>query len=115
VLVLEDEALLAIEVAAALSAAGFKTIGPANSVASALTLLGQQGCDVAVLDINLGPETAEPIARRLRDARVPFVAISGYIREQQPAVFNGAPLVPKPFQLKRLVAEVERCLSEVKA
>jgi PAS domain S-box-containing protein len=115
VLLVEDEALLAIEAASVLSAAGFQIVGPAASVASALKLIDWQGCDTAVLDINLGSETAEPIACKLKDAGIPFLTMSGYARQQQPPVFEGVPFLPKPLQFKRLVSEVERCLSLAEA
>lgn len=111
VLVVEDEGLLAIEIASALSEAGFEVVGPAASVARALDLIRQQGCEAAVLDINLGTETSEPIARRLTAAGTPFVTISGYAREQQPDAFRKSLLLSKPLRLDRLVAELQSCLS----
>jgi len=58
VLVVEDEAILAIDIATHLTDAGFSVVGPATSVTKALTLIGEVGCDVAVLDVNLRDETA---------------------------------------------------------
>ena len=46
--------------------------------------MGETGCDVAVLDVNLGNETAEPVARELRARGTPFVVLSGYSSEQHP-------------------------------
>ena len=111
VLVVEDEALIAMEIAAILSDAGFTVIGPVGSVAQALALIERLGCEAAVLDINLGKETAEPIARVLSARATPFVTISGYSREQQPAAFRNAPLVSKPVRPELLVAEIRKCLS----
>ena len=53
VLVVEDEALIAIDIAQNLTDAGFEVVGPATSVARALRLIGEEGCDVGVLDFNL--------------------------------------------------------------
>ena len=108
VLVVEDEPLAAIEVAEELAAAGFEVIGPARSVAQAFTLLDTHGCDFAALDVNLGNETAEPIAYRLLDAGTPFVTMSGYAREQLPSVFLNANLLVKPLRFGLLVKEIRR-------
>lgn len=112
VLVVEDEPLIAMEVASILSEAGFEVIGPASSVAQALALIGNPGCEFAVLDINLGTETAELIALQLRSSNTPFVTMSGYSREQQPVSMRDAPLLGKPLHPERLVAEIRRCLED---
>lgn len=112
ILVVEDETLIAMDFSQTLSEAGYVVIGPANSVARALALLAQFGCDVAVLDVNLGTETSEPVARELIKLGTPFVATSGYSREQMPGVMQAAPLLGKPVSSKMLIAEVERCLGK---
>jgi PAS domain S-box-containing protein len=110
ILVVEDEPLIAMEFSQTLSEAGFVVIGPAESVARALALLAQFGCDAAVLDINLGTETSEPVARELIKLGVPFTTISGYSREQLPANMRTAPLLGKPVSPAMLIAGVKRCL-----
>ena len=115
VLVVEDEALVALEIASALSEAGYEVVGPASSVGRALDLIQRLGCDVAVLDINLGAETAEPIAEALARAGKPFLTISGYAPRQRPASFADAPHLGKPLRPEVLVAEVTRCLRRAAA
>jgi CheY-like chemotaxis protein len=109
VLVVEDEALIAMEIADALSNAGWEVVGPASSVAQALALLASTGCDAAVLDVNLGNETVEPVARELITSGTPFVAVSGYSRDQQSSLLRNAPLIGKPLKPELLVAEIRRC------
>jgi len=106
----EDEPLIAMDFSHTLSEAGYMVIGPANSVAQGLALLAQFGCDVALLDINLGRETSEPIARELFKIGTPFVTTSGCSREQQPEFMQTAPLLGKPVSSKMLIAEIQRCL-----
>ena len=110
ILVVEDEPIVAMDISQTLSEAGYDVIGPANSVAHALALIAQFGCDAAVLDINLGLETSEPVARELINRGTPFVATSGYAREQQPVLMRTAPLLEKPVRPEMLIAEVDRCL-----
>lgn len=104
VLLVEDEPLLAFDLAQHLSDAGFSVVGPAGSVARALGLIITVGCDVAVLDVNLGRETAEPVARELKRLGTPFVTLSGYSSDQHPAVFQFGPSLTKPARPDELIA-----------
>ena len=107
VLVVEDEAIVAIDIADQLTEAGFLVVGPASSVAKALKLIEEQGCDVAVLDVNLRDETAEPIARELRSRRTPFLFLSAVSRDHLPSGFNDEVLLPKPARPAVLVAALQ--------
>ena len=75
-------------------------------MAQALLLIRDPGCDAAVLDVNLGTQTAEQIALRLTTIGTPFITVSGYGRNQRPAAFLGAPHLSKPLRPDRLVAEL---------
>jgi len=110
VLVVEDQALVALDIAHVLTRAGFDVAGPARGVAQALELLKEASCDAAVLDINLGSETSEPVALELSKQCTPFVTLSGYSRDQHPPVFKGAPVLAKPLRPELLIAELRRCI-----
>jgi DNA-binding response OmpR family regulator len=111
ILLAEDEALLALLLAERLEEAGFRIAGPATSVAAALALIEQEGCDAAVLDVQLGDETAAPIAQALRNRNIPFLTLSGYSESQRPPIFDGAPMMVKPVRMPDLVACLNRCLA----
>jgi two-component sensor histidine kinase/PAS domain-containing protein len=111
VLVVEDEALTAIEIAHLVESAGFHVVGPARSVAQALALIATCGCDAAVVDINLHGETSEDIAAELAQRHTPFLTLSGYSPEQHPPAFKDAPALSKPLRPAELVAEIVRCLT----
>ena len=98
ILVVEDEVVIALEIGEMLAGAGFDIVGPAISVAQALDLLEQCGCDAAVIDVNLGRETSEPVASELKRRGAPFLTLSGYSGEQQPSAFSGVPALTKPVQ-----------------
>jgi PAS domain S-box-containing protein len=110
VLVVEDEPLVAMEIAQVLDAAGFDVAGPVGSASAALELLKHKGCDAAVLDINLGGETSEAVALELLKSGMPFVTLSGYSRDQYPPAFRSAPALMKPLRPELLVAELKRCI-----
>jgi two-component sensor histidine kinase/CheY-like chemotaxis protein len=109
ILVVEDEALVALAMARALQRAGHDVLGPTGSVSEALALM-RDGCDAAVLDVNLGEETSEPIAEKLTNDQTPFLTVTGYDRSQLPPAFREAPLLTKPANLEAVTAEVGRCL-----
>jgi CheY-like chemotaxis protein len=110
VLVVEDEPLVAMEIAQVLDAAGFDVAGPVGSTPAALELLKHKGCDAAVLDINLGGETSEAVALELLQSGMQFVTLSGYSRDQYPPAFRSAPALMKPLRPELLVAELKRCI-----
>jgi DNA-binding response OmpR family regulator len=114
VLVVEDEALIALDIARELTDAGLQVVGPAISVAQALRLIRDQGCDVAVLDVNLGyNETSEPVAHELRARSTPFIVVSGYSTEQHPPGLHGAPVLSKPARPADLIATLRKCLTSI--
>jgi DNA-binding response OmpR family regulator len=112
VLVVEDEAIVAIDIADQLIEAGFLVVGPAPSVAKALKLIEDEGCDVAVLDVNLRDETAEPVARELRSRRTPFLFMSAVARSDLPADFANEVLLPKPARSQVLVAALQSSIAK---
>jgi DNA-binding response OmpR family regulator len=108
ILIVEDDPLIGFDLAVELEAHGFAIVGVAPTVAKALALFQDHGCDIAILDVNLGRETSAPIARMLAAAQVPFIAVTGYSIDQCPREFAAVPLLSKPFQTARLVAELRR-------
>jgi DNA-binding response OmpR family regulator len=107
VLIVEDEALIALDLEGVLSEAGYESIGVAGTVQKALDLLQESMPDFAVLDANLHGESAAPVAEALIGRGIPFLGLSGYGRDQMPAPFAGSPLLSKPFARKDLISKIE--------
>ncbi len=82
ILVVEDEALLALSIEDVLIDARAEVVWRAGSVQEALTLidtiLSQGIISAAVLDVNLGGEMVWPVADVLRGHAVPFVLHTAY-------------------------------------
>jgi DNA-binding response OmpR family regulator len=110
VLIVEDEFFIALDIGQQLEDAGFEVVGPAPSVAKALSLVSEKGCDVAILDVNLGGETSEPVAHKLRESDKPFIVLSGYSTDSQLPWFGGAPVLSKPLRMADLVAALRGCI-----
>jgi two-component sensor histidine kinase len=113
ILVVEDDHLVALEIARILKQAGMETVGPARTVNEALELLKSKRCDAAILDVNLSKETSEHVAQELTRLKTPFLSVSGYSRAQLPPLFSAAPALPKPPRPELLIAEVKRCMGSL--
>lgn len=95
VLVVEDEAVIAMDLARQIADDGGTVVGPADSVDAALALLAAASeVGGAVLDVHLGRETAYPVAAALALRGVPFVFYTAY-DEPPPPAFAHAPVLAK--------------------
>jgi DNA-binding response OmpR family regulator len=110
-LVVEDDYLLATDLAEALRAHGVKVIGPAARVEDALSLVASaDGIDGAVLCADLGGEPAYPLADALRQGGVPFAFVTGYDAWAIPKAYADAPYFEKPVDADGLVSSLARAL-----
>ena len=108
ILVVEDEALVAMLVEDALLDAGFAMIGPARSVAQAMASLDEETPDAVVLDLNLGGETSLGVADALIARGIPFVVATGYGAAGLPESHRHVPVLPKPYDPGDLIAILDR-------
>lgn len=109
VLVVEDEWLIAEDIAACLHASGHQVIGPAPSVAAALRLIVENPVDVALLDVQLHGETSLAIAEELQARHVPFACLTGFGPRDVPSAFANFRFVRKPADQ----AAILRALAEL--
>ena len=103
VLVVEDDLLQGEDVCDLLLAEGMEPLGPAAGAEAARELLDTTTVDAAILDIRLQNGLGFEIARSLRERRVPFLFLTGSIREVLPAEFQAVPLLPKPCAPQQLL------------
>jgi DNA-binding response OmpR family regulator len=108
VLVVEDESLLAETLCDLMQDAGCEPVGPAATVAAALSLIDQVRIDVALLDIRLEREMSFPVAYALRSRGIPWLFLTSYEQRQLPDDLADALLVEKPFSPTALVELVRR-------
>src|SRR4051794_17856289 len=93
VLVVEDEFLIATMIEDVLVRLGFRVVGPASSVGSALEAFSTATPDAALLDLNVRGEPIEPVAAALDERGIPFAFISGYSADALPSRWRTKPLV----------------------
>ena len=105
ILIVEDEAFIAIDLADAITDLGGVVIGPVASVAEALTLTEHDHLDAAILDANLLDRDVTPVALRLGQLGVAFVLHSATgIPRDLAAVHPNVPLVGKPARPSAVLA-----------
>ncbi len=99
ILVVEDEYVIAMDLALELEDLGFDVVGPAASVTEALALVDRcgDGLDGAILDVNLRNERVYPVADALAARGVRFVFASGYDARLMPAAYADVPRCGKPI------------------
>jgi len=107
-ILVEDEALIAMAIAHDLQQLGWDIVGTAATLDEAFRLVDAARPDVAVLDINLGGEAVYPLAERLRHRQVPFVFCSGYEHLEANSDFDHFPRVRKPVDVQLLDRELLR-------
>ncbi len=105
ILVVEDEFLIALELQRILEEAGAREVVAVGHPAEALAALGADASfDMAVIDVRLGAESGEPVARALEERRIPFLVTTG-VANGSPALegFGEVPVVEKPYDADTLV------------
>jgi CheY-like chemotaxis protein len=97
-LVVDDEPLLAMDVADQLQFHGAQ-VAAVNSIEEAAQLLASGAAlDGAILDIQIGDEEVWPVAEALRLQGTPIVFLSATCGERPlPEEFEGKPFLPKPL------------------
>ena len=107
VLVVEDDALLLMELEAILLDAGAQAVSVCRMVEDGVAAAQQNGITAAVLDVRIGRDTIAPVARQLASRGTPFVFYTGQVGND-PAIaeWGDHAVVAKPAQAKTIVSAV---------
>lgn len=112
VLVVEDNALVAMQMVQALRDLGCVTVGPAATVERALVLARSEALDAAVLDVDLQGQTVFPAAEALAGRGVPFLFATGFSElSMHPSPWPEAPHLRKPIDEAHLAAALMRLVA----
>jgi DNA-binding response OmpR family regulator len=96
ILIVDDEWLIAEDLAYALRRAGHDVVACVPSVREALVIADREKIDFALLDVQLNNETSYAIADSLTGKGVPFAFLTGYAEGSLPLRFSGVKMLQKP-------------------
>jgi two-component sensor histidine kinase len=98
ILLVEDEAIVAMMMADMLGDLRFAVLGPINRLAPATAAARDDDIDAAILDVNLAGENVYPVAEILERRGVPYVFVTGYGMECIDRRFAHVPVIQKPVE-----------------
>jgi PAS domain S-box-containing protein len=107
-LVVEDETLVALDIAAGLQQAGAEVVASMGTAKEALDTIESKVLDAALLDGNLHGQPVDAIAAALTRHKVPFLFVTGYGPESLPQAFRYAAILSKPFRQQQLIEAAAR-------
>jgi CheY-like chemotaxis protein len=102
VLLVEDEALVAMMIQECLTECGHSVVGPISRASDALQAAKESDYDAAILDINLGDGMAYPVADIVSARGLPFVFVTGYEADTIDERFSHVPILQKPIERQML-------------
>jgi CheY-like chemotaxis protein len=112
ILVVEDQALIAMEVQDCLRRAGAEVVGPVGRLDRAVAEAKKQPLDAALLDVDLNGVRCWPIAEILTARAIPFALTTGFASEiVTPERFADAPVLTKPYRDEDVLAVLRTMLA----
>ncbi|MCO6049976.1 response regulator [Mesorhizobium sp. RP14(2022)] len=116
VFVVEDEALVALNLEDMLAELGCTIIGPVMRLDRAEQMLADGiDADVAILDVNVAGQMVFPFARRLAENGVPIVFATGYGRAGLPEDLHDMPILQKPYTMDDVALGLRSAVSNKSA
>ncbi len=97
VLVVEDEALIAMMIEDYLLDMGHEVVGPVSRLEAAVETARSGRFDCAVLDVNLSGRKSFPVAAALDAQSIPFVFATAYGADGLGPDYGERPILRKPF------------------
>ena len=111
VLVVVDDAIMALDLQRLLHEAGYRVVGPASTVAEIQRMIQRGDIDCAILDLDVDRRAPLPIADLLAFADVPFVYLTTGVLGTVPSRHKQRPVVEKPFTRETLLAALEKAMA----
>jgi CheY-like chemotaxis protein len=102
VLIVEDEAIIAMTAEDMIEEMGCVVAGVAASIPEALAHAEAGAFDVVLLDINLNGAASTAVAELLAARALPFIFTTGYGPSGPAPGFANIPVVPKPYRADQI-------------
>ncbi len=112
VLLVEDEALIALDIEDMICASKGEVACSANTLAKAMRLADTPGISLAVLDFHLGGDSSLPVAAKLNACGIPFLFYTGYNPKEISEAWPNALIVSKSSGTPRLISALETLASQ---
>lgn len=106
ILVVEDEALVALLLESMLGELGYAVLGPIADLDEAVRIAKRGAIDAAILDVNVNGHQTYGVAAELAARNIPFVFATGYSATTLPERYRDRPMLQKPF----LQADLQKVL-----
>lgn len=110
ILIVEDEAMVAMLLEDIVEDIGCRIVGPVAKVVHALAILANGEVDGAILDVNLAGEWSYPIADALAAQGIPYIFVTGYGEAGIDAAYRCRSVVQKPFTRASLERVLEKAI-----
>ncbi|MEM7192710.1 MAG: response regulator [Pseudomonadota bacterium] len=112
ILVVEDQAPIALQLEDILIEQDCKVVGPASRVAQALRLAEECTVDAAVLDLNVAGELVYPVADAMAAQHVPFVFTTGFDTSGLNERYGNPRILLKPFSRRGFLQALRETLGQ---
>jgi CheY-like chemotaxis protein len=111
VMIVEDEFIIADEIAMIVEGAGHAVVGPVASVEDATAMLGTDRPDFAIIDANLRGQSSSQLARSLAGMEIPFCVCTGYRLDDLQPAFGDVAVIQKPVRDKALKSVLDAAVA----
>lgn len=102
ILIVEDEALIAMLLEEMLADRNFQVAGVAATLEEGEQLAEELDIDAAILDVSLNGSYVFPVAEKLSERGIPFVFTTGYGEAGLPKQWSDRPVFTKPYDITEL-------------
>jgi DNA-binding NtrC family response regulator len=110
ILLVEDEALIRMALAAMVEELGHRVVLEAGNIGDAGAYAMTGVFDLAILDINIGGYGIDPVADIVEKRGLPLFFITGYGTAHLPSLFRRRPVLEKPVSVDHLKATIDQLL-----
>jgi CheY-like chemotaxis protein len=113
ILLVEDDALIALDAHDVLIDAGYNVVGPASTLACARLLAASEPLAAAILDVNLNGLYVWPVADLLHNRGIPFLLLTGFGADlDMPTYCRSQPHLRKPVVADTLLKALSKIIRD---
>jgi len=114
VLLVEDDAIMAIDVTGLIEMAGGRVVGPAYSLSQGFRWLDESRFDCALLDVSLHGDLVFELADAIVARGIPVVFLTAHSPNIAPMHHRERRLVHKPFSSISLIRAIQSTVTEAR-